>query len=118
MAYREAKMILLLSDARGIYMPRDFANEVKRETVAGVSDEDWQILAEGPDHEWYWEAWEQFCNNAVITDPTDGTVYTIHQDGDCWLVEKGAEMNSGPTLAPDIDGMFVIEIPDTEESES
>ena len=42
----ENDAILLLSDARGQYIPRDFAREVKRECVTGVTEEDWAIAAE------------------------------------------------------------------------
>ena len=50
--------LLWLSDARGIYIPRDFASSFadRAKSVSGVTDEDWAILEEGPDHDWYWEA--------------------------------------------------------------
>lgn len=80
--------ILLLSDARGVYIPRDFANEVKSECMTGVEPDDLECLRAGPDHEWYWEAWDRVCRDAVITD-ADGTRYTIYQDGDCWLLPEG-----------------------------
>lgn len=83
--------ILLLSDARGIYIPRDFANEVKPECLSGVTEEDIATLKAGPDHEWYWEAWQSVCDSARVTDPTTGTVYTVYQDGDCWLIPEGME---------------------------
>ncbi len=116
MKYRNAKMELFLSDARGVYIPRDFAQSIKRECVTGISDDDYKILEAGPDHEWYWEAWEDVCNNAVVTDPQSGTVYTVYQDGDCWLIEQGASFNdSDCDLGPDVTGcddMYVIELPD------
>lgn len=80
---------LFLSDARGIYIPRDFAECVYRDKVTGVTDEDYAILA-NPEHEWYWEAWTEVLDNARITD-TDGTVYTLYQDGDLWLVPEDME---------------------------
>ena len=88
---READMLLYLSDARGRYIPRDFALETKRECISGVKQEDLDILAAGPDHEWYWDAWETVCNNATLASPENGKQYFIWQDGDCWLIEKGAE---------------------------
>jgi hypothetical protein len=87
----ENDAILLLSDARGQYIPRDFAREVKRECVTGVTEEDWAILEE-PDHEWYWEAWNDVEQNAVVTDPTSGIEYIVYQNGDCWLVPVGVEI--------------------------
>jgi hypothetical protein len=82
-------MLLWLSDARGQYIPRDFANSFanRAEHVVGVKDEDWAILEAGPDHEWYWEAWNDVCDNAVIT--AGGERYRVWQDGDCWLVPEG-----------------------------
>lgn len=77
---------LYLSDARGIYIPRDFAQGTKRECVANVNDEDWQTLLAGPDHEWYWEAWETVLDRATLTDPTSGEQFTLYQDGDLWLL--------------------------------
>ena len=113
MKYRNAKMELFLSDARGIYIPRDFAQSIKRECVTGISEDDYAIL-ENPDHEWYWEAWNDVLNNAVVTDPTSGTVYKVYQDGDCWLIEQGAEFNSEDCdLGEDKTGcsdMFVMQI--------
>lgn len=78
--------ILYLSDARGIYIPQNFAEQTFRHCVTGVTDDDWRILLAGPDHEWYWEAWENFCNNATVTSPESGKQYRIYQDGDCWLI--------------------------------
>jgi hypothetical protein len=82
--------ILFLSDARGIYIPRDFAQGIKRECVSGVTDEDWKILEAGPDHEAYWETWNLVCDYAVITDE-HGIRYRPYQNGDCWLVPEGME---------------------------
>ena len=88
----ENDAILLLDSNRGIYIPRDFANEIKRECVDGVSDDDWRVLEAGPDHEWYWEAWNDVENNAIVTDPSNGIRYRIYQDGDCFLVPEDCEI--------------------------
>ena len=82
--------ILLLSDARGIYQPQNFAQEVKRECVAHVSDWAWETLLAGPDADGYWDAWDDVTRAAVLTDPTTGTKYSIYQDGDTWLVPVDA----------------------------
>ena len=83
--------MLYLSDARGIYIPRDFATDTRRECIAGVDDETLAILAAGPEHELYWDAWTDVENNATVTDPDSGIVYRVYQDGDCWLVPDGME---------------------------
>lgn len=87
----EDHAILLLSDARGIYIPRDFANEVLPECMEGMTKENLETLQAGPDHEWYWEAWEEVCNNVIVTEPDTGIRYYVWQDGDCFLVPEGVE---------------------------
>ena len=83
-------VMLWLDENRGISIPQVFAESFKdRDTaVSGVSDETWEALDAGPDHEWYWEAWESVLNNAVVTDE-HGTRYRLWQDGDLWLVPEG-----------------------------
>jgi hypothetical protein len=85
-------MILLFSDASGIYIPQRFANEMARDHVAWVSDEDYEILGAGPDHELYWDTWQDVIDDARVT-ANGGTVYALYQDGDCWLIRVGAEFN-------------------------
>ena len=103
---RDAEMILLLSENRGQYIPRDFAREVKRECISGVDAADLDYLARGPGGclddddtladgetvrgEHYWDVWADVCDHATVTS-TDGTEYMVYQDGDCWLIEKGAD---------------------------
>jgi hypothetical protein len=115
MKYREAKMQLFLSDARGVFIPRDFAQSIKRDAISGIDLADLDYLEQGPDAEHYWDTWSDVCDNAVITDPSDGTAYFVYQDGDCWLVEQGAQYNEG--LDTDCSSMFVVEIPEEEENE-
>lgn len=72
---------LLLSDARGQYIPRDFAELYADEF--GVSAEDRAILAD-PENEWYWETWQSVEQNATATD-IHGNVWRLHQSGDLWI---------------------------------
>jgi hypothetical protein len=85
-------MLLWLSDARGTYIPRDFANSFadRAKSVSGVSDENWAVLEAGPDHEEYWDTWTDVCDWAIVTDD-NGNRYRVYQDGDCWLVPVGME---------------------------
>jgi hypothetical protein len=79
---------LILSDARGVYIPRDFA-----EGFATPIRGEWLNLdprtvatcAAGPDVEWYWDAWQEILDRAQYRD-TDGKLYSLHQDGDLWLI--------------------------------
>lgn len=86
------EMLLWLSDSRGVYIPRDFAQSFanRAKSVTGVSAEDWLILEAGPENEQYWDTWDEVISLAIITDE-NGNKYTIHQDGDCWLVPVGME---------------------------
>lgn len=91
-----SKAKLLFSDSWGIYIPQQFAQTVRREYVKGVSDEDYKILEAGPDHEHYWDAWADVCDNAAIEQ--DGVLYHLHQDGDLWLVPVEQEEEKPPTI--------------------
>lgn len=75
---------LLLDDHRGIYIPRDFA--INFETKQwGVDAEDVAILFAGPDHELYWETWDNVMRNAEYTDEK-GRVWHLFQDGPLFAV--------------------------------
>ena len=100
---KRPEMLLWLSDARGQYIPRDFAKSFadRAKHVAGVTDEQWAILESGPEggmdsddnaSEWYWEVWGEVCDDAIVTD-TNGDKFRIYQDGDCWLVPVNMEWN-------------------------
>ena len=78
--------ILFLSDARGIYIPQNFAESVDRENVANVGDWAWTAIKAGPDDESYWDAWVEICDNAVVRTKDGKNAYAIWQDGDCWLI--------------------------------
>ena len=75
---------LLLSDNRGIYIPRDFVTEFDINRFQGIDDDDIDTC-KNPEDEWYWEAWDSILNNASYTDD-EGNEYTLHQDGDLWLI--------------------------------
>jgi hypothetical protein len=80
---------LLLSDNRGVYIPRDFADLFSFDNTltdgwSGVSAEDIEILNAGPDEDCYWEAWDDVLNNAKYTDENKN-VWRLWQDGDLWL---------------------------------
>jgi len=80
--------ILLLTDAHGVYIPRDFTISVGRENVLNVTDEDWAVLKAGPDSEGYWDVWLEVCERAVVVDDK-GMKYHVYQEGDCWLIPVG-----------------------------
>ena len=75
---------LIYDEVRGVYIPRDFATDGIHEYFRNINPEDINICAEGPDHELYWEAWDNIRANATYTDP-DGITWHLYQDGDLWL---------------------------------
>ena len=80
-------VVLLLSDARGIYIPWDFAQDVDfgEDGWQGVSAEDRAMLSD-PEDVGYWETWDRVLAYAHYIDPQSGKVYHLHQDGDLWAV--------------------------------
>lgn len=75
---------LLLSDARGIYIPANFV-EAYNPTDWHVKPEDAAILAAGPDHELYWDTWSDVEQYAYYVS-VDGRRFTLYQDGDLWAL--------------------------------
>ena len=75
---------ILLSDARGIYIPRDFVQGIDLTRWEGISESDIEIL-QNPDDEFYWEAWDSVLQNAkFIAD--DGRVFSLWQDGNLFAI--------------------------------
>lgn len=87
-ARREAKLEMAADDTAGINIPRNFARDVDHDMVTGVDGQQWDILADGPDNPLYWDVWQEVLEAAVIT---SGISWTLHHDGDLWLIEQGAE---------------------------
>ena len=84
--------ILYADSARGVYIPQHFAESIKRECVTGVSEENWNLLTLDPNDEntpeHYWDVWNDVEQNARVTCPDTGIVYTLYHDGDLWLVPE------------------------------
>jgi hypothetical protein len=68
----------LLSDARGIFLPRDF--------YQGFDLDKWHLKAEDltilndPENENYWDVWDYVLNTAYFK--IDGKKYTLYHGGD------------------------------------
>lgn len=76
-------IVLMMSDSYGVYIPKNFVNDVDL-GAWHVKPEDAEILASGPDHEDYWEAWDSVLDYAYYMH--GDAKYTLHQDGDLWAV--------------------------------
>lgn len=81
-------IIYFYSDSRGIYIPRDFALDIDRTAITGISEEQYSILEDGPYNEFYWEVWDEVIGSAEIH--IKDKVYSLHQDGDLWLIDYDA----------------------------
>jgi hypothetical protein len=73
---------LLLSDTQGIYIPRDFYNDFNFRAWH-LNKKNFRAL-KNPDHEWYWEAWDELLNKAWYKAP-DGHKWHLSQDGDLFM---------------------------------
>ena len=76
-------IILMMSDSYGVYIPQKFVNDADLEAWH-VSAEDAETLNAGPEHEWYWEAWDSVLSSAYYVD--GDAKFTLHQDGDLWAL--------------------------------
>lgn len=75
-------MELLLSDARGVYIPRDFVigfDLTKFENLPKDTE-----LLKDQEVEHYWDIWSDVLDNATYTE--GGHTWRLHQDGDLWLI--------------------------------
>lgn len=95
---------LLIDENRGIYIPQHFVKKFNLEDWNLTdSDDDIQVLKKGPEHEFYWEAWENVLDKATYFDDDTQFEYKLHQDGSlyavCW---EAAEYD-------DIDDLLGIE---------
>lgn len=82
-------MELLFSGHYGIYIPQSFAEKCNPENSWWFySLEDAQILRDGPDHEHYWEVWEEVIGNAYWQENAEGPKYFLYQQDDLWMIHE------------------------------
>ena len=86
---RESDVILYADSARGVYIPQYFAESIKRELVAGVTDQDRKDLELDPygeDSDILWETWDRVLGNARVHN--GDKTYLLFQDGDLFLISE------------------------------
>lgn len=85
---------LLVNDAHGIYIAQSFCQAYSAYiTNMDKVKEDFDICLDGPDNEYYWDAWENLLNNIEFTND-NGDKYTIGnlgENGDLWAIPEGYE---------------------------
>jgi hypothetical protein len=81
---------LVLSDHHGIYIPQLWCSDITESECESlhVQWSDVQCCQSGPDHEWYWEAWQAITDACYMTDDR-GITWRLWQDGDLWEVPDG-----------------------------
>ena len=77
---------LLLSDARGIYIPRDFMQTCDLDKWHIPTD--MRDFCQNPDDETYWDQWNDICNVAFFH--LDDLRYHLEQDGDLFAIAHKA----------------------------
>jgi len=74
---------VLITDALGIYVPQEFAKQFNMRDWH-VKEQDEGILLSGPNHQDYWETWDDVLNYANIV--IDGKTWKLAQDGDLFAI--------------------------------
>jgi hypothetical protein len=79
-------MKMLLDGSRGIYVPSTFV-ELYNVFEWGFYEDEHNIatLAEGPDGDSCWDAWDEVLNKAEFIDQ-DGNKWFLHHDEDLWAM--------------------------------
>lgn len=74
---------LLFDECRGTNIPRDFVEEMDLTKFTGIDPKDVEAC-QGPDCEWYWDAWQNILDNARYEE--GGNVWVLYQDGSVWAL--------------------------------
>ena len=75
---------ILVSDSRGVYVPQSFVSNYDISLWSDIDPDDVEILAEGPEHEYYWETWNDVLSSAKYIH--GGNEWVLHQDGDLFAI--------------------------------
>lgn len=77
----------IIDGSQGIYIPKQFADCLAYDCVKDIEKfEDDLNICKNPDHEYYWEAWENILDNMQIDLMGNGVFYSLYQDGDLFAV--------------------------------
>lgn len=80
-----ATILLLIDDAAGVYIPRNFYENFDLPSW-GLKSDDYRDLSH-PDNEFYWETWEDALRNAKHVDD-EGKTWTLEQDGSLFAIRE------------------------------
>ena len=84
----------IVDGCRGVCIPQWFC-ETRAQCWDGIEKGDLAVCAAGPGYgeNDYWECWQQILNGATYTDPADGTVWSLYQDGDLYMIRTGIQID-------------------------
>ena len=75
---------ILLSDARGIYIPKNFVEDFNLEQWH-LDPDSWEVqTCQDPDNLLYWDAWNEILCKAYYE--KDGNTWELYQDGDLFAL--------------------------------
>lgn len=102
------KMEMILSDARGIYIPKNFVQmffDIDGESTGNVCDRDGIAIGDSDDHdhiidcvkicfdpyhEEYWDAWTVITDNVhvfkLVNNGMDKELFSLYQNGDLYAI--------------------------------
>lgn len=89
MKYDPEQVLCIVDSHHGVYVPQIFARNFSIKDPDDVDSENLKRLYNGPEDEYYWEAWESILDLCLIT--IEGKDYYLHQDGDLFAVPVGME---------------------------
>lgn len=82
----EDKIKVIVDGSRGIYVPLKFI--VSFDWAGwGVTEDQLDVISDGPEGEDYWEAWEEVLRDAQYTDE-DGMKWTLYHDDSLFVVRE------------------------------
>lgn len=83
---------VLANDHHGIYCPQVALEGIPSEQMRGISADNLATILEGPDAEYYWDAWDEILANGAQVADNDGNWYTLDQvDGTVYAIPVGME---------------------------
>lgn len=96
------KVKLLIDSARGIYIPQHFVSDVSGFDITRwglpTDNPNVQSVMDGPDNEWYWEAWHLIEGQAEYTDE-HGHKWSLYLNGDLWAIRDDMTGDEWETFA-------------------
>lgn len=80
---RKPEPELLIDGAAGVYVPQMFVENF--DTLHWhIKPKDEAVLIDGPDNEYYWDAWDEVLAYAYYI--YEGKRYSLYQDSDLWAI--------------------------------